>query len=70
MIHVITDTTAGLPQEIAARYSIPIIPQVVVFGNASFREGIEIDNAGFMQRLVTSPDLPKTAAPSPEWFVE
>jgi DegV family protein with EDD domain len=70
MIHVVTDTTAGLPQEVAQRYSIPILPQIVVFGSASFREGVEIDNAGFMQRLLTSRELPKTAAPPPEWFVE
>jgi DegV family protein with EDD domain len=70
MIHVIADTTAGLPKEVAERYDIPVIPQIVVFGDTSFREGVEIDNAGFMQRLVTSPELPKTAAPPPEWFVE
>jgi len=70
MIHVVTDTTAGLPPEVAQRYHIPILPQLIVFGKDSFREGIEIDNAGFMQRLLTSRELPKTAAPPPEWFVE
>jgi DegV family protein with EDD domain len=70
MIHVVTDTTAGLPPEVAQRYSISILPQLIVFGKDSFREGIEIDNAGFMQRLLSSRELPKTAAPPPEWFVE
>lgn len=69
MIRIVTDTTAGLPKEVAQRYGIPIIPQVIVFGRDSFLEGVEIDNKGFMQRLVTSPELPKTAAPPPEMFV-
>jgi DegV family protein with EDD domain len=70
MVRIITDTTAGLPAETAQRYSIPVIPQVVVFGTDSYLEGIEIDNATFMQRLKTSRELPKTAAPSPELFVK
>lgn len=70
MIRIVTDTTAGLPPEVAQRYGIPVIPQVIVFGSAEFREGVELDNAGFMQRLLTSRELPKTAAPAPEWFVE
>jgi DegV family protein with EDD domain len=69
VVKIITDTTAGLPPEIAARYGIPVIPQIVTFGNDSFLEGIEIDNATFMQRLRSARELPKTAAPPPELFV-
>lgn len=70
MVQIITDTTSGIPSEIAHRYSIPIIPQIINFGNESFYEGDEMSNAMFMQRLKTSPELPKTAAPPPELFVE
>jgi DegV family protein with EDD domain len=70
MVKIITDTTACLPAEIAQRYQIPVIPQVINFGEESFLEGIQIDNATFMQRLRTSKELPKTAAPPPELFVE
>jgi DegV family protein with EDD domain len=70
MVKIITDTTAGLPAETARRYNIPVIPQVVIFGTDSFLEGIEIDNATFMQRLSSARDLPKTAAPPPELFVK
>ncbi len=69
MVKIITDTTAGLPAEVAARYAISVIPQVVTFGSDSFLEGVEIDNATFMLRLRTSRELPKTAAPPPELFV-
>jgi len=70
MVKIITDTTACLPQEIVDRYQIPVIPQVINFGNESFKEGIDMDHQAFMQRLKSSSELPKTAAPAPEWFVE
>ena len=70
MVRIITDTTSGLPAETAQRYQIPVIPQVINFGNESFLEGSEIDTATFMARLKASRELPKTAAPPPELFVE
>jgi DegV family protein with EDD domain len=69
-IHIITDTTAALPTEWAQRHNIPIIPQVIIFGEQSYYEGQELDNATFMRRLTTSRALPKTSAPPPELFVK
>lgn len=70
MVNIITDTTAGLPAAIAARYDIPVIPQVIVFGEETYLEGVELDNAAFMQKLRTSSILPKTSAPPPDLFTE
>jgi DegV family protein with EDD domain len=70
MVKIITDTLAGLPAETARRYNVPVIPQVIIFGTDSYQEGVEMDNAVFMQRLKASRELPKTAAPPPELFVE
>ena len=68
MVQIITDTTSCLPIDFASKYHIPVIPQVINFGNESFYEGVDLDNAGFMARLVKSNELPKTAAPPPELF--
>lgn len=68
MTHIITDTTATLTSSEAARYAIPVIPQIVTFGEESFYEGRDLDNAAFLQRLRTARALPKTAAPPPELF--
>jgi DegV family protein with EDD domain len=65
---IITDTTAGLPADTARKYDITVIPQIVVFGEQSYYEGVELDNAAFMARLKASAQLPKTAAPPPELF--
>ncbi len=70
MVKIITDTTSGLPDEIAERYNIPVIPQVIVLGSESYLEKWEIDKSTFMQWLTTSDDLPKTSAPPPELFVK
>jgi DegV family protein with EDD domain len=70
MTHIITDTTSGLPSEIANKYQIPVIPQIINFGEKSYYEGVDIDNATFMKLLTQSKELPKTAAPPPELFVQ
>ena len=70
MVYIITDTTSCLSPEFAQKYNIPVIPQVINFGEDSYYEGIQMDNAAFMKRLLTSPMLPKTAAPPPELFVK
>jgi DegV family protein with EDD domain len=70
LVKIITDTTSCLSPEIAHRYDIPVIPQIINFGNVSYYEGIDIDNATFMKRLIASSELPKTAAPSPDRFCQ
>jgi len=70
MVKIIGDTTSGLPTEVAEQYGIPIIPQVINFGDESYLEGLEIDTATFMKKLQESETLPKTAAPPPELFAE
>jgi DegV family protein with EDD domain len=70
MVKIITDTTSCLPLEISNRYQIPVIPQIINFGEESYYEGRDMDNVAFMTRLKTASQLPKTAAPPPELFVE
>jgi len=65
---VVTDSTADLPEEWRRRYGIQIVPLKVLFGQESFRDGIEIDNEEFFRRLAASTNLPTTSAPSPGDF--
>jgi DegV family protein with EDD domain len=67
-VNIITDTTACLPHEVALRHNIPVIPQIINFGDESFYEGTEIDIRTFLDKLRRSSELPKTAAPPPELF--
>jgi DegV family protein with EDD domain len=68
MVKIMGDTTSGLPAEVAERYGISIMPQIIIFGEESYLEGLEIDNATFMKKLQESEELPKTSAPPPDFF--
>ncbi len=68
MIRIITDTTSGLPRHIAQELGIPFLPQIIVFGEQSFRDDTEIDTPTFLQKLRASTQLPKTAAPPPALY--
>lgn len=68
MVKVIADTTAGLPHEMLKSLGIPLVPQIVVFGEESFRDDTELDTAAFLKMLRASTTLPKTAAPPPAFY--
>lgn len=68
MVKIVADTTSCLPEEIREEFDIPVIPQLIHFGDLTFTEGLEINNPEFLERLESSQQLPKTAAPPPELF--
>jgi fatty acid-binding protein DegV len=68
MIKIITDTTSGLPLELAQAHDIPVLPQIIIFGEESYRDDTEMDTRTFLQKLRSSPVLPKTAAPPPALY--
>lgn len=68
MIRIVTDTTAGLPRELTTLLEIPVLPQIVVFGEKSYRDDTELDTGTFLDLLRASPQLPKTSAPPPTLY--
>jgi len=68
MVKIIADTTSGLPREMLKSLGIPLIPQIVIFGEQSFRDDVELDTAAFLVKLKASKELPKTAAPAPALY--
>ncbi len=68
MIKIIADTTSGLPRELLASLGIVLIPQIVIFGEVSYRDDTELDTATFLAKLRSSRQLPKTAAPPPNLY--
>jgi DegV family protein with EDD domain len=70
MVKIIGDTTSCLSESFAEAHQLPIIPQVIIFDEVSYLEGVEITYDTFMQRLQTATQLPKTAAPPAELFAE
>ena len=69
-IAIITDTDSSLPLNLAKKYNIIQIPIIVQFGEESYRDVYDIDNAAVFSRVDREGKLPSTAAPSPGHFVE
>ncbi len=67
---VVTDSTADLPDAWRDRYGIQVVPLKVLFGEETFRDGVDMNNEEFFARLATSSKLPTTSAPSPGEFAE
>ena len=67
---VVTDSTADLPAAWREQYDIEVVPLKVLFGEETFRDGVDMDNEEFFRRLATSTKLPTTSAPSPGEFAE
>ena len=67
---VVTDSTADLPREWHEKYGIEVVPLKVLFGKDTFRDGVDMTNEQFFQRLAASTTLPTTSAPSPGEFAE
>lgn len=69
MIRIVTDTTAGIPQETLDELGIPMVPQYVHFGEEALRDVYDISIPEFYRRQAASRELPKTSAPSVGEFV-
>lgn len=67
-VKIIADTTAGLPAEFVRAHDLPILPQIVIFGEESYRDDTQLDTQLFLSKLKASPVLPKTAAPPPALY--
>ncbi|HET9910916.1 MAG TPA: DegV family protein [Anaerolineales bacterium] len=68
MTIIVADTTCGLPRKLLAERCIPLIPQIVTFGDESYHDDKDLDTAAFLSKLKASPALPKTAAPEPSLY--
>jgi DegV family protein with EDD domain len=63
-VHIVTDSTADLPQSIADAYGITVVPLKVMFGMDTYRDKVDITESEFYSRLTSSRDMPKTSQPS------
>ncbi|WP_077328062.1 DegV family protein [Virgibacillus siamensis] len=63
-VAIMTDSTAYLSEELQEQYDIHVVPLSVVFGDTSYREGIDITTEKFYQKVKASEKLPKTSQPS------
>jgi DegV family protein with EDD domain len=66
-VHLVTDSTACLPQEYADEHGVTVVPLKVSLDGEYFRDGIDITADEFYRRLVAGAKGGSTQ-PSPEQF--
>ncbi|MFD0588185.1 DegV family protein [Paenibacillus sp. GCM10027627] len=69
-IRIFADSVSDLPQQWIERYGITIVPLYIIFGEHSYRDGIDITTTEIYKRVEENGVLPQTAAPSPSDFLE
>lgn len=62
---VVTDSTAYIPAEYVRKHNITVAPQVLIWGNETFRDGVDISPDDFYGRLKTAKVMPSTSQVSP-----
>src|SRR6478752_10877225 len=63
-IAFVTDSTAGLPADQVQKYGVEVVPLQVIFGTEVFRDGIDLTQDEFFERLKAAKTLPKTSQPT------
>jgi DegV family protein with EDD domain len=67
-VRIVTDSVADIPAGVIAELGISVIPVLVRFGEDTYRDGIDITNDQFYERLVSSKVIPTTTVPSLDMF--
>ncbi len=69
-VAIVTDSLADIPDSLMRELGITAVPTLVHFGEATFRDKVDLSAAEFYERLASSPTLPTTSQPSPGAFEE
>lgn len=69
-IAIVTDSTADLPHELVQAYGIRVVPQILIMGHQTWRDGVDIDPPAFYELLQTSSHFPASSQPSVPDFRE
>ena len=68
-IQVITDSTSDMPEGLADKLGIRVVPIYLRFGDKTYRDGVDITTDEFYSMLSSSPVHPATSQPNPEDFI-
>jgi DegV family protein with EDD domain len=66
----ITDSTSGIEAEVAKKYNIHVVPLHIIFKDKSYKDGIDLSEKEFYEKLKREKELPKTSQPAIGEFVE
>ncbi len=68
-VAIVTDTIGCIPEEEINRYNIREVPIRIIFGDKVYQDRVDLKAEEFYSLLKEAKQLPTTAAPSPEHFL-
>jgi len=60
-IAVVTDSTTYMPPDLVKKYNISVAPQVLIWGDQTYKDGVDIESREFFTRLKTAKVMPTTS---------
>ena len=60
-IALVTDSTAYIPSDLVQKYNLTVTPQVLIWGEETFQDGVDIQPGEFYARLKTAKVMPTTS---------
>lgn len=60
-VAIVTDSTSSLPKEIQQKYNISIVPQVLIWDEKTYEDGVDIQPDEFYRKLAGSKTTPTTS---------
>ncbi len=63
-IAFVTDSTAAVPNDEAKEHQVTVVPLQVMFGTESFKDGVDLTQKEFFDRMKAAKNLPTTSQPS------
>ena len=70
MLRIVTDGAADLPAEWEKEFDIHVVPVNIRFGEKTYLQYVDLDNAAFYRMVDETKTIPKTSQPSPHQFAE
>ncbi|MBN1303225.1 MAG: DegV family protein [Anaerolineales bacterium] len=64
-IALVTDSTAYIPKDYIKQYNITVTPLVLIWGDETFEDGVDIQPDEFYSRLQTAEVMPSTSQTTP-----
>jgi len=69
-IAVVTDSTSDIPRPVAAAAGVHVMPQILIMGTRTWRDGVDIDPPAFYELLRKSSTFPSSSQASMTDFAD
>ncbi|MBS1248959.1 MAG: Protein DegV [Chloroflexi bacterium] len=63
-VAIVTDSSQYIPQDLIDKYNINVVPLVVIWGEESLNDGVDISPEEFYTRLESATTMPSTSQPT------